>query len=510
MGNTHPGAPKELVLRLARALDIRCFVETGTHRAETASWAADHFERVITIELSPFMHAISARALEGRRNVELLQGDSRTHLARLAPTLPPSIVWLDAHWSERSTAGEQDQCPAPGELAALHTCWERAFIIVDDAHLFLAPPPFSYEESQWPDLRETIAQLGQGEGRFVASFEDVLVSMPAEARPVVSEYLHDAERMRAAESKFAGRAAWRSRFKRPVVLFCRALGHLPFLFTAQERLLWFLRDRFDWPRPPFEIAFRGQRYRGDTNDVIDCGVYYFGAFEWWVAMLLDDLVRRWTAAWGKPVLYDVGANTGHHSLYVAAGTKRIYAFEPYEPVLRKFRDHIARNELTHIEVLAVGLGDTEGEANYYAPATTNRGTGSFLAGTTPQNNRTPIRLPVTRGDRVVMEKGLLAPDIIKLDVEGSEKLVLRGLAETIRTHRPVILSELSSAARWLFSDEAGLRAALYPDCVLLEVARRKPRRGYRLRRFDFATSEQFLCVPRERAVVLGLEQFLNN
>jgi FkbM family methyltransferase len=300
------------------------------------------------------------------------------------------------------------------------------------------------------------------------------------------------------------RHPWRRRLKRPIVGFCRALGHLPFLFGAQERLLWFLRDRFDWPRPPFDIAFRGYRYRGDTDDVIDCGVYYFGAFEWWVVMLLDDLVRRMAAASGKPVLYDIGANTGHHSLYVASGVKRIYAFEPYEPALTKFRERIALNGLSQIELLPVGLGDEDGEANYYAPATVNRGTGSFLAGTTAQNSRTPIRLPVIRGDRLVEERGLLPPDIIKLDVEGSEKLVLRGLAETISRHRPVILGELLSAGRWLFGDEAGLRAALYPDCILLEVARRQPIRGYRLRRFDFTTSEQFLCMPRERAAELGL------
>ena len=303
------------------------------------------------------------------------------------------------------------------------------------------------------------------------------------------------------------RHPWRRRLKRPVVCFCRALGHLPFLFDAQERLLWFLRDRFDWPRPPFDIAFRGHRYRGDTGDVIDCNAYYFGAFEWWVVMLLDDLVRRLAGASGKPVLYDIGANTGHHSLYVASEVKRIYAFEPYEPALKKFRERIALNGLSQIELLPVGLGDEDGEANYYAPATDNRGTGSFLAATSLLNSRTAIRLPVIRGDRAVEEKGLLPPDIIKLDVEGSEKLVLRGLAETIRRHRPVILGELLSAGRWLFKDEAGLRAELYPDCVLLEVARRRPIRGYRLRRFDFATSEQFLCVPRERAGELGLGRF---
>jgi len=304
------------------------------------------------------------------------------------------------------------------------------------------------------------------------------------------------------------RHAARPHPKRPAIWFCRALGHLPFLFDAQERLLWFLRNRFDRPGMAFDIAFRGYRYRGDSDDVIDRGVYYFGAFEWWVVMLLDDLVRRLADTSGKPVLYDIGANTGHHSLYVAGGVKHIYAFEPYEPALKKFRERIALNGLSHIDLLPVGLGDEDGEANYYAPATDNRGTGSFLAGTTPQNSRTAIRLPMIRGDGVVKERGLLPPDIVKLDVEGSEKLVLRGLAQTIRRHRPVILGELLSAGRWLFGDEAGLRAALYPDCVLLEVARRKPWRGYRLRRFDFATSEQFLCFPRERAADLGLARFV--
>jgi FkbM family methyltransferase len=313
------------------------------------------------------------------------------------------------------------------------------------------------------------------------------------------------QRIRTFEEPGTG---WRRRLRRPVVGFCRALGHLPFLFDAQERLLWFLRDRFDWPRPPFDIAFRGYRYQGDTDDVIDCNVYYFGAFEWWVVMLLDDLVRRLTDSSGKPVLYDIGANTGHHSLYVAGGVRRIYAFEPYEPALKKFRQRIAINRLTHIELLPLGLGDEDGEANYYAPDTVNRGTGSFLAGTNSLNSRAAIRLPVMRGDRVVEERVLLAPDIVKLDVEGSEKLVLRGLAETIRRHRPIILGELLAAGRWLFGDEAGLRAALYPDCVLLEVARRKPIRGYRLRRFDFATSDQFLCIPRERAAELGLARFV--
>jgi len=40
----------------------------------------------------------------------------------------------------------------------------------------------------------------------------------------------------------------------------------------------------------------------------------------------------------------------------------------------------------------------------------------------------------------------LAPDVLKIDVEGAELLVLDGLEETIAAHRPMILSEKSDAA----------------------------------------------------------------
>jgi FkbM family methyltransferase len=532
MGEIHPGIPKELVLRLAREFDIRCFVKSGTHRAETACWAADHFERVITIELSGHFHAIAAGAIAGRCNIELLLGDSRQHLAKLAASLPPAIFWLDAHWGLGQTAGENQPCPLLDELAAIAPCWERAYVLADDARYFLAPPPAEYDARLWPSLAATVAALNRGSGRFVACFEDVFVSLPAPASATSQRYIHDVEMRNSlaflgsqAAQKFShGRVVpgqgpvpplwWRAArslrraLSGPAIALARAIGHLPVQFRLQDRAVGYLADRFNRPRRDFDVAFRGYRYAGWTGDLIDAQVFYFGAFERPVVTLMADLLRRLAKPPAKPVLYDIGGNTGHHSLFVAHDVRQIYAFEPYARVHDKFAERIRQNGLRHIDLFAFGLGDEDGEANYYAPVTLNQGSGSFVAGVSPYNSRTSIRLPIVRGDRLVEEKNLLPPDLIKIDVEGSERLVLAGLARTIQRHRPVIVGELSPGGRWLFGGEKGLRAVLYDDCVLLAVAKRAFSRDYRLERLDFDRSDQFLCVPRERAAELQLPRRL--
>jgi hypothetical protein len=54
----------------------------------------------------------------------------------------------------------------------------------------------------------------------------------------------------------------------------------------------------------------------------------------------------------------------------------------------------------------------------------------------------------------------------------------------------------------LTGGEEGLRDKLYPYCLLSEVTGGRNPRGYRLRCFDYAHSEQFLCLPAGRASLL--------
>ncbi len=189
MGLINWGAPENYVLALKDAMDIPCFVETGTFRGATTCWAARHFAEVYTIELSETLYKETADILGPLENVTALLGDTREELARLAPQLPKSIVWLDAHWSGLAgAAGWQDQCPLLEELEILREHWDRLFILVDDARFFLAPPGPPHEIDHWPTLPQIVNALA-GPGRFVASFEDIFVSVPLAARAVTMSYV---------------------------------------------------------------------------------------------------------------------------------------------------------------------------------------------------------------------------------------------------------------------------------------------------------------------------------
>src|SRR5215212_6347121 len=100
MGLHRMGPPAELVLALQRELNAGDFIETGTYHGDTAAWAAQHFARVATIELSPQYHAAAAQRFRGQQQVRVLNGSSATVLQEIVPGLTsPAIFWLDAHWS---------------------------------------------------------------------------------------------------------------------------------------------------------------------------------------------------------------------------------------------------------------------------------------------------------------------------------------------------------------------------------------------------------------------------
>ena len=145
MGLITNGVPQEYVSALQQESGIKCFVETGTLHGATAKWAAERFEQVITIELSEDLYKRATETLAPYSNVKVLFGHTRSRLAELAATLPPSIVWLDAHYSGGGTAGAEDECPILGEIEALLPSWDRMFVLVDDARYFLAPPPLGHD-----------------------------------------------------------------------------------------------------------------------------------------------------------------------------------------------------------------------------------------------------------------------------------------------------------------------------------------------------------------------------
>lgn len=153
MGIVRMGPPEELMLFMKREFGLNVLVETGTFRGDTAFWASLHFETVHTIEFSKQLFDEVVEKYRHLKNVHFLCGDSSEELAKIIQQLDePAVFWLDAHHCADNTAGRGVQAPILKELDAIALSKNDHFILIDDARLFLAPPPDPHPLDEYPDI----------------------------------------------------------------------------------------------------------------------------------------------------------------------------------------------------------------------------------------------------------------------------------------------------------------------------------------------------------------------
>lgn len=167
MGVVTFGIPEREADYLKNALNLDVFVEGGTYLGGTAKNMSQKFRKVYTIEKSAVMHGKAKKELAGYSNITLIKGDTRNHLKKILEHETNILFWLDAHWSGGDTYGENDECPLIEELETIFSFEGNNAILIDDARLFLAPPPSPHDFQKWPSLVEII--------RVIPSSFDVLV-----------------------------------------------------------------------------------------------------------------------------------------------------------------------------------------------------------------------------------------------------------------------------------------------------------------------------------------------
>lgn len=232
---------------------------------------------------------------------------------------------------------------------------------------------------------------------------------------------------------------------------------LPLLRFLASRELPFkdalLRRAGAWRHEPWRDArprscrgrWHGYRMTLDLRDYHQRAAYLFGR-------LLDVPVQLAIRDGLRPgdVFVDVGANIG---VLMLLGARRVgprgavIALEPNPDVFRRLEAHVRDNGLGHVRLRRSALGDSAGVRTLSVPPTGNTGAGTL--GVLPPRHGGYVlasyEVEVEVGDEA-LAGAPDAPMFIKIDVEGHEPHVLRGLTRTIEARRPAVLIEINPAA----------------------------------------------------------------
>lgn len=134
------------------------------------------------------------------------------------------------------------------------------------------------------------------------------------------------------------------------------------------------------------------------------------------------------------VVYDIGANVGLITSLVASHPKvhHVVSFEPNRDYVQLLEERLERLNLSsRTTVFELALSDTDGTIEYHQDL--------HSIGTIPSTNSDSIDVPQRRGDDIIKEADIPAPDVMKIDVDGSECKVLRGFEKTLKSDDPPII-----------------------------------------------------------------------
>ena len=156
---------------------------------------------------------------------------------------------------------------------------------------------------------------------------------------------------------------------------------------------------------------------------------------------------------------DVGVNLGQTLIKVLTiEPGRAYiGFEPQIGCCYFVDQFLKDNGFSHASVMPVALSDREDILNIHA-------SGAFdeMASLSPdegaqRDGLVSTKVPVQIGDKVVNALDINAVSVLKIDVEGLELQVIRGLIKTIKRFKPVLIFEVlpnfSGEARTMHGDE---------------------------------------------------------
>jgi FkbM family methyltransferase len=143
------------------------------------------------------------------------------------------------------------------------------------------------------------------------------------------------------------------------------------------------------------------------------------------------------------VFVDVGAHVGYFTLLASrrvGPTGAVLSIEPNPFALKQLAQNVERSQLQNVLVEHTACGETRNVVQLYLHTESNSSKASLYPGDVTGD--VAVEVPCTTLDHLCQERSLQRVKLVKIDVEGAELFVLRGMKRIMREMRPVIVLEL--------------------------------------------------------------------
>lgn len=257
-----------------------------------------------------------------------------------------------------------------------------------------------------------------------------------------------------------------------------------------QRLLRFVGWQL-WKRTiakPIRIKlFNGYNYVAYPNDDLSSAPIYFRIPDFREINFIQQHITG-------GILLDIGANVGLFSLLLAHKVEKAILFEPNPLAAERAKENIALNRLG-FQVVVQGISDHVGHIELEDRGGTDTRNRTIIAG---MGTSFPTRsVPSTTVDYFLHSQRIDKPiSLVKIDVEGHENAVLRGMQNCLAIRRPMVMFEYLARTnleetRNLFQHADYVICELKPNPVIIsEIVR---------------PLQNLLAFPRECAEQYGIE-----
>lgn len=222
---------------------------------------------------------------------------------------------------------------------------------------------------------------------------------------------------------------------------------------------WLLRSR---KQQVIKLA-RGMRINCKLWDEVQNAI-------WWNGPNYERKESKFIRRYLQPgmVFFDVGSNVGYYTLLAApivGKYGKVHAFEPVSEQHADLRANLERNQLQNVVPERLIITDRAGTMEINLGSEDNAGTASVDL--VYRENRPTERVDCTTLDSYLHDRGVKQLDVLKIDVEGHEPFVLRGMTETLRKLRPLLLVEVRGD---MLEDVGSSREALFEQIAVHDYA----------------------------------------